>query len=211
MSEFIGPALPPGLSTAQNEDKDEKNLTGPHKSTSDISIGPQLPPNLSMHASTTQVAEKLDDSVHKKQSKQDTRATFYCGPSLPSDSITSTSDNDLPIVTSAGSSSSYGPTLPPGFEVGGGEESELPPSNLKVIRPPLPPGMGITGDKGITEFEEEEEEDDVIGPMPMMGGVSEAENVFRRRKEFESRSKAMKDKLIGKVHTSLWLPDPVSC
>ena len=198
MSEFIGPALPPGLRSARDEKKEEAAVViGPDKSVSDAySVGPQLPPNLS----TARAATRHDDDPSE--------AASFSGPSLPS---SSTSDSDLPITTRAGAVSatcSYGPSLPPGF-IGGDleEESKQPLTNSKVIGPALPPGECVTeieGDEGGEEEEDRETgegEDDVIGPMPMVGGVNEAESTFRRRREFDSRSKAMKDKLLGKVHT----------
>ena len=197
MSEFIGPALPPGLRSAQNEEKEEEAVIGPDKSTSDISIGPQLPQNLS----TTKAPGKQDG----EPSELDTAATSFCGPSLPSSSMPSAGDGDLPITSASAGSASYGPSLPPGFgiDIRGEEEGEEPLVNSKIIGPSLPPGMSATETEGDEGGEEEREgEDDVIGPMPMVGGVNEAESTVRRRKEFESRSKAMKDKLLGKVQTS---------
>lgn len=210
MSEFIGPALPPGLRSALSEEKEEETAAiGPDKSTSDAcSIGPRLPPNLSTKS-----------AGHGKQepSKLDTAAASFCGPSLPSSSVTSVSDDEMPtmmpIASASTGSASYGPSLPPGFGIDGGgnreEEDEQPLTNSKTIGPSLPPGMTVadtSGDEGEEEEREVEvageEEDDVIGPMPMVGRVNEAESTIRRRREFESRSKAMKDKLLGKVHTS---------
>lgn len=187
MSEFIGPAFPPGLISVRNEEKEEEAMIERGKSTSDVSIGPQLPPHLS-------IAEEEDEFNTGTGA-----ASSLCGPSLPSNSVTSASGNNSSTTTGAGSTS-YGPSLPPGFvEDGSGEESEQPLTNSRIIGPSLPPDVGMTkieedeGDNG------EKEEDDVIGPMPMMCGVNEAESSIRRRREFESRSKAMKDKLLGKV------------
>lgn len=193
MSEFIGPARPPGL--RKEEDKLE---IGPQIPTSDASIGPRLPPNL---RATTRITEsdEIDDSIaNKDQSRVD--SSCY-GPSLPSvNSATPAKSDDHPTATSVEESDSYGPSLPPGFQarVGHGEDSEQPPTNSRIIGPALPPAVGW----GLSETEADlgkEEEDDVIGPVPMMGGVSEVESVLQRRREFESRSKAMKNKLLGKV------------
>ena len=197
MSEFIGPALPPGLGSAKNEEKEEEAVIGPDKSTSDVSIGPQLPPNLS----TARTAGKRDD----EPSELNTTASSFCGPRLPSSSVTSASGDGLPNTSASAGSASYGPSLPPGFgiDIRGEEESEQPPIISKIIGPSLPPSVSATEAETDEGGEEEERgwEDDVIGPMPMVGGVNEAESTVRRRREFESRSKAMKDKLLGKVHT----------
>ena len=190
MSEYIGPTLPPGLRSVQNEEKEEEEqaVIGPHKSAFDVSIGPRLPPNL---------------STAEKQDELDTAASSFCGPSLPPNSVISASDNNSPTTTSArAGSASYGPSLPPGFEIRGEEDSKQSPTNSKIIGPSLPPGIDVTeteGDKGEDEETYREGGDDVIGPMPMVSGVNEAESSIRRRREFESRSKAMKDKLLGKV------------
>jgi hypothetical protein len=189
MSEFIGPPLPPGL---RSEEKKEAAVIGPDKS-----IGPRLPPNLS--TANASDASKLKNTA---------AAASFCGPSLPSGSVTFASNNDLPVSstsTASGGSGSYGPCLPPGFGVdirSSKEDGEEPLSDSRIIGPPLPPGVSATeteGDEGGGP-EEGEDEDDVIGPMPMVGGVNEAESTIRRRREFDYRSKAMKDKLLGKVH-----------
>ena len=199
MSEFIGPALPPGLRPAQDEEN-EAGVIG-----SDESIGPRLPPNLSSIV-------KAPDDHEPSELNSPTAASSFCGPRLPSSSVAFASDDDLPVSSSASAgSASYGPSLPPGFGVdtgGSGEEDEKPLSNSKIIGPPLPPGLSaIETEEGGEEKErdgpgegEGEDIDDVIGPMPMVGRVNEAESTIRRRREFESRSKAMKDKLLGKVH-----------
>ena len=203
MSEFIGPALPPGLRPAQNEEKNEAAVIG-----SDKSIGPRLPPNLSSTANAP-------DDHELSELNNTTAASSFCGPRLPSSSFAS--DNDLPVSSAGTGSASYGPSLPPGFgvDIGGSVEEDLdekPPSNSRIIGPPLPPGVSAIeteeGDEGTKEEEEREGEDDVIGPMPMAGGVNEAESTVRRRREFESRSKAMKDKLLGKVHVPVYTPPP---
>ena len=199
MSEFIGPALPPGLRPAQDEEN-EAGVIG-----SDESIGPRLPANL------LSTVKAPDDHEPSELTSTMAAASSFCGPRLPSSSVAFASDiNDFAVSSSADAgSASYGPSLPPGFGVntgGSGEEDEKPLSNSKIIGPPLPPGLSaIETEEGGEEKErdgpgEGEDIDDVIGPMPMVGGVNEADSTVRRRREFESRSKAMKDKLLGKVH-----------
>ena len=198
MSEFIGPSLPPGLSKTQEEDRDPE-ANGPRGG---FGFGPQLPSYLSKREKKVdQVQENAEERL-----KSDVASAHY-GPVLPSTLKTSTSDSDSTVSTCP--SSSYGPMLPPGFEVpggnmeggrGGGDS----PTNSETIGLSLPPGVGVVESEG-----EEEEEEEVIGPMPVMGGVSEADSSMRRKREFESRANAMKDKLLGKVaiqlHIQLWI------
>ena len=198
MSEFIGPPLPPGLSKTQEAkvDSRDQDVTGPHGTSQSFSFGPQLPPHLSKRE------KKLDQSEENDQERLNSdAASSHYGHILSSASKTSISDKDSTVATT--SSSSYGPMLPPGFEVpgdsveggrGGGDSC----ADSRIIGPSLPPGVGVDESEG-DEEEEEEEEEEVIGPMPVVGGVSEADSSMRRKKEFESRAKAMKEKLLGKV------------
>lgn len=79
----------------------------------------------------------------------------------------------------------YGPSLPPGFK-GVDEESDEDDS----FGPPLPPGHKM-------QEVSSEEEGEIIGPLP----PSAADGTSRQSivKQFEERSKRMKDKLEGKV------------
>ena len=185
---FIGPPLPPGLSGAQREedrDKDDDDK-GSHGTST---FGPQLPRHV------TRQDGDGDSSLDKERFKPAVVASSSCcGATLPSESKTCSNDD-------VSTSSSYGPSLPPGFGVDEGEEEEerqSPSNRSRVVGPSLPPGVGVA------ESEEEEEDDDIIGPMPVRGGVSEAEEKFRKKKEFEYRAKVMKDKILGKVRKLIY-------
>lgn len=102
MSDFIGPALPPGLNTCSESDEGE--LIGPAlpipkevDSGKTLSgIGPQPPPGFSCKTTTT---SDLGADLRDEDQNKDQR-TMY-GPPLPPE-----------LVEGA---RSYGPTLPPGF------------------------------------------------------------------------------------------------
>ena len=102
MSDFIGPALPPGLKTCSESDEGE--LIGPAlpitkevDSGETLGIGPQPPPGFSCKTTTT---SDLGADLRDEDQNKDQR-TMY-GPPLP------------PEFTIEGARS-YGPTLPPGF------------------------------------------------------------------------------------------------
>lgn len=204
MSEFIGPSLPGGLSKTQQEEGDLE-VNGPHGDTYSFSFGPQLPPHLSKREKKV---DQTEEDAEDERLKSDLASAHY-GPILSSTLKTSTSDNDSIVAT--GSNSSYGPMLPPGFvaprgrmEGGRGEGNSL--ANSRIIGPSLPPGVSVAESEG--DKEAEKEDDEVIGPMPVMGGVSKTDSSMRRKKEIESRANAMKDKLLGKVAIQLhiiWL------
>lgn len=195
---FIGPPLPPGLSRDQGGEQDEQETIGPQRSSS---FGPQLPPHL-IKAQGGQ-EEDSNERVRSNQSTEleETGGSCY-GPSLPSNLKKKRSSDEYDTAVATTSSPGYGPSLPPGFEIkqhctdeeDGGEKGR------GVIGPSLPPGVGVAQGEGIRELQDEEEEE-VIGPMPVVGGVSEVEDSYRRKKEFEYRARVMKDRLLGKVHT----------
>ena len=168
---FIGPPLPPGLSGAKLEEERDKEEDD-ECSHGASTFEPQLPRHV-----TRQEAE----SINKPAAVS---ASSSYGPTLPS----------KPSSDDAATSSSYGPSLPPGLGAKERDEEEggNTPNHSRVMGPALPPGVGVVES-------DEEDDDDIIGPMPVMGGVSEAEDRFRRKKEFEYRAKAMKDKILGKV------------
>ena len=171
---FIGPPLPPGLTKAS---RDKEDVAGPSKQSDDYSIGPQLPPGLSSQLASGERGE--EESAPKVDSSS-------------SSSLHGSSTSDR-------SSSSYGPALPPGFKVQTcDEEAETLTSSSAVIGPSLPGRPSVGGVQG-----EEEEEEQVIGPMPVVGVASEDVDIIRRKSAFESRAKAMKDKLLGKVRFNL--------
>lgn len=88
----------------------------------------------------------------------------------------------------------YGPVLPPGFQ-------KVKKSEERVIEPALPTSFSQHEDSDDEEEGEGEgeEEEYIIGPcMPMQDDdAGEAERI---KQEFESRSKTMKNKIIGKFN-----------
>lgn len=89
-----------------------------------------------------------------------------------------------------------GPALPPGFhraayDSDGGEDGEGLPG------PALPPGYQAECSSS------EEEDEDVIGPMPPKGPVQNSVAL-----EFEQRAQRMKEKLTGQV---VLFPHPLKC
>lgn len=142
-------------------------------------IGPPLPPGMN------KAQDKEEEDVIGAQSS-------CIGPQLPPAGQSRQLEEADP--DSQGPSlqpdNNYGPALPPGFKVQTCDDEEAVESRCGGVGPTLPPGVGMA---------DSEEEDNVIGPMPVVGGVSEAYDSVRRRSEFESRAKAMKNKLLGKV------------
>ncbi len=143
MSEFVGPALPPGFQQDSPESPPETSSYGPSlpPSTSPplsslevqtSSYGPSPPPSTSPPLSSLEVQTRAEPSGY--------------GPSLPplfeDDSVSEEDNNGHNVL---------GPALPPWF--GGSKERG------DVAGPMLPPGY-----EG--NIEEEEEEDSVIGPLP---------------------------------------------
>ena len=200
MSGFIGPPLPPGLNPARDVEEDDNNVAIPPRALSGDSFGPQLSHDVSIAQVRRQVDhehDEEDDSQDREVgSKSATSATPCYGPTLPSKPLPKTSNDDDLEVSSI---SRYGPSLPPGFETKGSERAAQLSVDSTAIGPSLLAGVGTT------EATEEEEEEEVIGPMPVVGEVNETES---RKREFESRAKAMKNKLLGKVHTYMYREGP---
>lgn len=140
-------------------------------------IGPPLPPEVPQRLSASQGADKSRNNSETICS----RSYQTYGPSLPPQTTASTgpklpphedkTDNipspECEIKTEAEPSSSYGPCLPPGFAVDD-ENTELrsevavESTIATVVGPALPPGF---------EDIQDEQEGDIIGPMPIMGGI----------------------------------------
>ena len=145
MSDFIGPPLPPELQQRPSASQGADTSTNNPETV--CSYGPSLPPQ-----DSPEVTASIGPKVPPREGKTDNKPS-------PEREI----DNAEP--------SSYGPCLPPGFAVDVDPDDQNTELRSKVeqtaatgvVGPALPPGFG-----GI---QEEEEEEDIIGPMPIMGGA----------------------------------------
>lgn len=182
----IGPALPPMF---RNEESDEDSDNDEGFS------GPALPPGYkrgepssSSDDSECEVTVKRAKTSHTaaerventKAQEQDDDGFF--GPALPPGFRKQQSSPERPPV--------LGPALPPGFrraayendDDNDGENGEDFPG------PALPPGYQAES----SSSEGEDEDEDVIGPMPSKGPVEDSVAL-----DFERRARRMKDKLTG--------------
>ena len=204
----IGPVMPPSSSSIRN--RGDQRRKDSESEDDDDSYGPQMPPSVLKSSSSSRDDEgdsygprlpagvagygpKLPSSFADRDDDDD---DSY-GPKLPQSLSSAKSDNDTfgPRLPGASSTSKqqdssdddcYGPTLPPP------PSSSRPSSSSVPVKGPSLPPSGQSSYPVV----EDEEEDDVIGPMPSrsgdFGGKSAAE-------EFEARALAMKNKLTGKV------------
>lgn len=186
--ELMGPALPPMFRNAES-DEDSEHDEG--------FSGPALPPGYkrgeasdssddseqevvakrakTRHTAAERSAEKV---VNTGQGKED---DGFFGPALPPGFRKQQSSPERPPV--------LGPALPPGFrraayenddEDNDGEDGEDFPG------PALPPGYQAESSSS------NEEDEEVIGPMPSKGPVEDSVAL-----DFERRARKMKDKLTG--------------
>ncbi|XP_038124006.1 GPALPP motifs-containing protein 1 [Cyprinodon tularosa] len=171
---IIGPALPPMFNKEDSESDEEEN---------DFA-GPALPPGYkrsepssSSEESEPEVAPKRARTAGAAEGSKDDDDDGFFGPALPPGFKKQQSSPERPPV--------LGPALPPGFhraayDSDGGEDGEGLPG------PALPPGYQAECSSS------EEEDEDVIGPMPAKGPVQNSVAL-----EFEQRAQRMKEKLTG--------------
>lgn len=152
MSDFIGPPLPPELqqrpSASQGVDTSRIVRSSPETT---CSYGPSLPPQDSTNL------QEIPPSI---------------GPRLPPCEARPDGQtySEIELKTEAGPSS-YGPCLPPGFVVDDESTRERvskvedveQTDGTGIVGPVLPPGFG--------DVQEEEEDEYIIGPMPVKGGA----------------------------------------
>ncbi|XP_037552584.1 GPALPP motifs-containing protein 1 [Nematolebias whitei] len=164
---LIGPALPPtfGKESSESDESDEDFA------------GPALPPDYkreepssSSDESEPEVASKRARTGGAEVDTGDDDDGFF-GPALPPGFKKQQSSPKRPPV--------LGPALPPGFsQAHSDDEDDVLPG------PALPPGY--QAEPSSTE----EEEEDVIGPMPAKGPVEDSVAL-----DFERRAQRMKEKL----------------
>ncbi|XP_015226710.1 PREDICTED: GPALPP motifs-containing protein 1 [Cyprinodon variegatus] len=171
---IIGPALPPMFNKEDSDSDEEEN---------DFA-GPALPPGYkrsepssSSEESEPEVAPKRARTAGAAEGSKDDDDDGFFGPALPPGFKKQQSSPERPPV--------LGPALPPGFhraayDSDGGEDGEGLPG------PALPPGYQAECSSS------EEEDEDVIGPMPPKGPVQNSVAL-----EFEQRAQRMKEKLTG--------------
>lgn len=157
-SNSIGPRLPPHLQRElENSSSDDDDKTTESRK----SIGPTLPAHLC----------KTDETEKKR----------VAGPQLPPHLLPSSDRSDEEEKCS---SSSYGPSLPPGY-TNQNEES-------RSIGPTLPSHLKVHTDGN----EEDDSDDEFVGPMLPSDMKHDSSNDVTA--DFEARAKAMKNKLTGK-------------
>ncbi|XP_033127066.1 GPALPP motifs-containing protein 1-like isoform X2 [Anneissia japonica] len=187
----IGPILPPSFS---------RPSTYSDGSTSDTeaTIGPALPPNFRSNKA---------------------KNTSYIGPVLPQSTSNVTQNrNDLGVsvvdpINEISSSCTTNRTLSPGSSCAKTEPCSFVSSSQgdMCYGPALPPGFKQSVEVGEPIEEDDDTDDDMIGPMPATGNEVSSSSVAS---EFEARAEAMKNRLTGKseekVERETWmmeLPD----
>ncbi|KAE8626182.1 hypothetical protein XENTR_v10006541 [Xenopus tropicalis] len=173
--ELIGPALPPGFQTHDQEEEPEEVA------------GPVLPPGYKCDSSTS---DSSDDS------DQDTSESYKRSSYTSNKNDPKSSKQSLPVVTTEVDDGFFGPALPPGFK----KQSDSP--ERPVIGPALPPGfrrdLQDEEDSNCTSPSHEKsgessEDEDIIGPCPASGPVESSV-----AEEFDRRAWRMKQKLTSK-------------
>lgn len=178
MTSYIGPELPPHLRKQSDNSDDE--ATENNKSEDNEKegvIGPLLPPALKRKEESS----SLDDGKRT-------------GSSHSSEESEPESDEDA----------SYGPALPPGFQIKRTEQRGSEGCST-IMGPAIPHSLRTelsdrtrTSDSSRTLNSDSESDDSVIGPVP---ASSEADYEAYLRDQVEARAKSMKDQLTKKVST----------
>ncbi|XP_063808904.1 GPALPP motifs-containing protein 1 [Pseudophryne corroboree] len=173
--DVIGPALPPGFRSVNDREEAEDEVAGP-----------VLPPGY--------------HSNHSSDSSEDSDQEITTSHSHHKES----DDTTLRKLDMAEDDDFFGPALPPGFK----KQSDSP--GRPVIGPALPPGFrgqnsdsedgSNNGESSDMKYkledmkdEDDEEEDDIIGPVPAKGPVQSSV-----ADDFERRALKMKQKLTAK-------------
>uniref|UniRef100_A0A8D0KPA3 GPALPP motifs-containing protein 1 n=1 Tax=Salvator merianae TaxID=96440 RepID=A0A8D0KPA3_SALMN len=190
--DIIGPALPPHFSSSTiGEDPDGDFCEV---------AGPALPPGYNTNPDKNNCDQACSSSSVSRQTEWDSEDDRDSSPT-PRKQRRNQEDDD----------GFFGPALPPGF-IKQDESPERP-----IIGPALPPGF-----KKCTEDSEknrcytdqaavnsEEEEENIIGPMPVKGPIESNTTV-----EIDRRARKMKEKLLGQedndsksVKRESWMTD----
>lgn len=178
-SDLIGPALPPQLRKAQDEDESDSD---------DEFAGPALPPGYKRgEPSSTDESEEEEVSVKRaktshsseiQQKKTEDDDDGFFGPALPPGfKKQESSPERTPVI---------GPALPPGFcrsSENDGEDSGSE-DQTGFSGPALPPGYNPQ--------ESSSEDEDMIGPLPAKGPIHDSVAL-----DIERRAQRMKEKLTG--------------
>ncbi|XP_012881868.1 PREDICTED: GPALPP motifs-containing protein 1 [Dipodomys ordii] len=181
--DLIGPALPPGFKasgTSEDEERDPSPVAGP-----------ALPPNYKSSSSDSSDSDEDSSSLSEERNQESEEDDS--GPTAKKQRRNQDDDDD-------DEEGFFGPALPPGFK----KQDDSPPR--PIIGPALPPGFIKStqkSDKGredqgqaSTYFNSkdtdssEDENEDIVGPMPAKGPVN-----YSVTAEFEKRAQRMKEKL----------------
>ncbi|CAJ1049520.1 GPALPP motifs-containing protein 1 [Xyrichtys novacula] len=182
--ELIGPALPPMFGEEQS-DEDSDHERG--------FLGPALPPGYKRGGPSSS-SDESDQEVSVKRAKTGHTATEafektksqeeeeeddgFFGPALPPGFKKQQSSPERPPV--------LGPALPPGFRRAAYDDDNDDDNDEDAPGPALPP------DYKAEPSSSEEEDEDVIGPMPSKGPIQDSVAL-----DFERRAQRMKEKLTG--------------
>ncbi|XP_018412107.1 PREDICTED: GPALPP motifs-containing protein 1 [Nanorana parkeri] len=181
--DIIGPALPPGFRSANEEDDREEEVAGP-----------VLPPGYkySHSSDSSEDGEKETSSSHRHNKRQSTGKDRNDSKNRKIGKTSEEDEDDF-----------FGPALPPGYK----KQSDSP--DRPVIGPALPPGFkkpdsdteddshsnGSADTKYKSEDSEEEEDDDdeeIVGPLPAKGPIQSTV-----AQDIEHRAWKMKQKLAA--------------
>uniref|UniRef100_A0A672IN81 GPALPP motifs-containing protein 1 n=1 Tax=Salarias fasciatus TaxID=181472 RepID=A0A672IN81_SALFA len=184
---LIGPALPPTLRKRSEDDSDDEEGFA----------GPALPPGYKRDEPSSSSDDSEQEGVAAKRARIRTEHTNrgntdddddddddededdgFFGPALPPGFKKQQSSPERPPV--------LGPALPPGFRKAAYEEDDDDNGEDEegVPGPALPPGYQAEPSSS------EEEDEDMIGPVPAKGPVQDSVAL-----DFERRARKMKDRL----------------
>ncbi|XP_034437242.1 GPALPP motifs-containing protein 1 [Hippoglossus hippoglossus] len=159
---FAGPALPPGYKRGEPSSSSDE-------SEPEVSV---------KRAKTGHSAGDGPAQAEKTKTKDVVDDDDFFGPALPPGfKKTQSSPERLPLL---------GPALPPGFRRAAYDKDEKDDDGGDGEGPALPPGYQAQPSSS------EGEEEEVIGPMPTKGPISDSV-----AQDFERRAQRMKDKLTG--------------
>ncbi|XP_072266183.1 GPALPP motifs-containing protein 1 [Pyxicephalus adspersus] len=178
--DIIGPALPPGFRTANDEDDQEEVA------------GPVLPPGYkySHSSDSSEDSDQETSTSHRHHKRHSTRKDKNDAINRKTEKSSDDDDDDDDF---------FGPALPPGFK----KQSDSP--DRPVIGPALPPGFKRQDSDSEDDMQykrstdpkcessDSEDDDGMIGPLPAKGPVQS--NVAE---EIERRAWKMKQKLTEK-------------
>ncbi|XP_056134961.1 GPALPP motifs-containing protein 1 [Lampris incognitus] len=192
---LMGPALPPMFRKSSDQDSDNEEGFA----------GPALPPGYK-RGEPSSSSEDSEQEVVFKRAK--TRHTARDGPTTQVEEPTKAQDDDDDGDDNNDDDDGFfGPALPPGFK-----KQQSSPERPPMIGPALPPGFCRPADNDDNDGEDgeclpgpalppgyqaecsssDEEDGDVIGPMPASGMAQDSVAL-----DFERRAQRMKEKLTA--------------